>query len=189
MEVKTLSLILFTTLCLMGCQNPAPKPSPSGTPSVRETIAVSGGEASPKFQLTAPDGSSVKFDPADNPDNEVFLLLFWSYRWDPNVSTLLERTSELHERYAPRGLTIVSVSYDEEPEGLRKYLSTNPLPFEVAVGQESTYEKFKITSIPTAILVDVNGRVVERWSGYYTTEELAETISPHLPGRDGNSSE
>ena len=94
-----------------------------------------------------------------------------------------------HERYSPRGLNIIGVAYGEEPSGLRKFLAANPVPFEVAVGADSTYEKFALTSIPTAVLVDENGRIVERWSGYFTTEELAEKISPKLPGRTGNSEE
>ena len=67
----------------------------------------------------------------------------WSlHRWQ--VATFLERAAELHERYAPRGLVIYGVAYDEEPAGLRKFLSTNALPFEVVVGTDATYRNFKI---------------------------------------------
>jgi peroxiredoxin len=186
--ILTLSLAL-ALLFLAGCQPSGPvQPSATtnhGTSNSGDVATA--GEPSPKFQLTAPDGTTVKFDPSDNPDNEAYLIYFWSYRWDPNVATFLERVSELHERYAPRGLVIYGIAYDEEPAGLRKFLSTNSLPFEVVVGTDATYRNFKIDSIPTGILVDPNGRIVERFSGYYSTEELAEKISPYLPGRNGNS--
>lgn len=183
---KVLSLALMVLLAT-GCQPSGPvEPSTAPTTAGPRDVASSG-EPSPKFELTAPDGSMVKFDPQDNPDNEAFLIYFWSYRWDPNVKTFLERAAELHERYAPRGLVIYGIAYDEEPAGLRKFLSTNSLPFEVAVGTDATYQSFDVKSIPTAILVDANGRMVERFSGYYSTEELAEKISPYLPGRTGNS--
>lgn len=178
--------ILCACVCLVtACQSSSPDPQASATPQA--TAKANTGEPSPKFNLTAPDGSTVAFDPSQNPDNEAHLLLFWSYRWDPNVATFLERSSELHERYAPRGLTIIGVSYDEEPAGLRKFLSQNALPFEVAVGADSTYTNFGITSIPSGILIDADGRIVERWTGYFTTEELSEKITPYLPGRSGNS--
>lgn len=184
--IRTLVTIL-AILLLAGCQPSGPV-SPSDSPTTSGPSNVgSTGEPSPKFQLTSPDGTMVKFDPSQNPDNEAFLIYFWSYRWDPNVATFIERAGELHERYAPRGLVIYGVAYDEEPAGLRKFLSTNSLPFEVVVGTDATYKDFKIESIPTGIIVDPNGRIVDRFTGYYTTEELAEKIHPYLPGRTGNS--
>lgn len=192
MRLPAIFVITLLVCLLIGCEQttePDPLSTPSPAVSPIDGSTANRGEPCPKFNLIAPDGTSIKFDPSDNPDNEAFLLLFWSYRFDPNVSTLLSRYGELHERYAPRGLTIVSVTYDEEPAGLRKFLTKNPLPFDVAVGSESTYEKYELDSIPTSILVDTNGRIVERWSGHYTTEEMAETISPYLPGRNGNSEE
>jgi peroxiredoxin len=183
----SLALVL---LFLVGCQPSDPGQS-SATPNSQESPGdvATAGEPSPKFKLTAPDGTVVVFDPSENRDNEVFLIYFWSYRWDPNVATFIERASELHERFAPRGLVIYGVAYDEEPAGLRKFLNTNSLPFEVVVGTDATYQSFKIKSIPTGILVDTNGRIVERFTGYFSTEELTEKISPYLPGRDGNSGE
>ena len=146
MKFKLLIPIVLALLFLAGCQTPPssqPTPTPSGTVS-GPTPSADRGEPSPKFNLTAPDGSSVKFDPSDNPDEEIFMILFWSYRWDPNCKELLARTSELHERYAPRGLNIIAVSYQEEPDGLRKFLATNSVPFEVAVGTEATYQRFEL---------------------------------------------
>lgn len=178
---------LLTLLLIGGCSTSTPVSTPTSSASPSVSAGEESGQPSPTFNLTSPDGSTVAFDPSDNPDKDAFLLLFWSYRWDPNVETFLERASELHERYAPRGLVIIAVSYDEEPTGLRKYLEEHPVPFEVAVGVDSTYRNFKVSSIPTSILVNSNGEIVDRWTGYYTAEELADRISTRLPGRSGNS--
>lgn len=182
-----ISLLLAVNL-LSGCPN-----SSSGTSGASPTPSASGpppsadrGEPCPPFNLTAPDGAPIKFDPANNPEKEAFLLLFWSHRWDPNVKELLHRMSELHERYSPRGLNIIAITFDEEPDGVRKFLSTNKVPFDVAVGSAGTYERYGLSDVPTGILVDTNGKIVERWVGYYTTEELSTTITPYLPGRGGN---
>lgn len=171
--------LLFSLLGLCGCGK--------GTPSATPTAKTAPGEVSPAFNLTAVDGSTVSFKPQDNPTGDVTLLVFWSFTWDSNVETLLARLAELHERYAPRGLRIISVSYDEEPSRLRNFLSSNKTPFPVAVGVDSAYERFGIKSIPTAILVDKDGKIVERWEGHYSTEELSPKITSYLPGRDGNS--
>ncbi len=52
---------------------------------------------------------------------------------------------------------------------------------------DSTYQKFALKSIPTAILIDKSGKIVHRWEGHYSTEEMSTVISGYLPGRDGNS--
>lgn len=189
MNTRLLIATLVALLFLSGCQDPQPS-APSASPTVNATAIPAGsgtGESCPPFELTGADGSKVSFDGSKNPDEEVTLIFFWSYRWDPNVATFLQRASELHERYAPRGLNIIAISYDEEPTGLRGYLDKNPVPFQVAVGTQSIYEKFKIEDIPTGILVDKNGKTARRWKGHFSTEEMSETLSPFLPGRSGNS--
>jgi alkyl hydroperoxide reductase subunit AhpC len=181
MRLLTICLSL-ALLCLCGCGGQGSGSTPTATPSSGP------GKISPAFNLTAVDGSAVSFKPTENPNGDVTMLVFWSYSWDSNVKTLLARLSELHERYAPRGLRIIAVAYDEEPSNLRNFLSTNKTPFPVAVGVDSTYEKFGLKSIPTIIVVDKSGQIVKRWEGHYSTEEISTELSPYLPGRDGNSS-
>jgi hypothetical protein len=175
--------ILLLALALTGCGGGGGgKATPSVTPKAAK------GDVSPGFNLTAVDGSQISFKPSENPNGDVTMLLFWSYSWDPNVKTLLSRAAELHERYAPRGLRIISVTYYEEDTAtLRTFLAENKTPFPVAVGRDSTYEKFAVKVIPTIILIDKDGKTVERWEGHFSTEELSQKISPYLPGRDGNS--
>lgn len=180
--MRLITICLFLALLgLCGCggqgQNPDASPTAKSGP----------GEVSPAFNLTAVDGSTISFKPQENPNGDVTMLVFWSFTWDDNVATLFSRLSELHERYAPRGLRIIAISYDEEPSRLRNFLSSNKTPFPVAVGVDSTYERFGLKSIPTLILVDKAGKIVERWEGHYSTEELSTPLTNYLPGRDGNS--
>lgn len=180
--MRLFTTILLLTLALAGCGGGGkPKVNPTTSPS------VSKGQASPAFNLTAVDGSTVSLKPSENPDGDVHLVLFWSYRWDPNVKTLLQRYAELHERYAPRGLRIIAVAYGEEPSGLRNFLGENKTPFPVAVGVDSTFTKFALKALPTAVLVDKEGKIADRWEGHFSTEEMSEKLKSYLPGRDGNS--
>lgn len=180
MRLVTLAL-LVALWTVAGCQGGKPSSSSTGTP------AVGAGGTSPAFNLTAVDGSTISFKPLDNPVKDVTLLVFWSFSFDPEVKTLLSRLAELHERYAPRGLRIITITYQEEPSAVRTFLTSNKTPYPVAVGVDSTYEKFQLQAIPTAILVDQAGQIVERWEGHYSTEELSESLAQFLPGRSGNS--
>lgn len=180
MRLITICLTL-ALLCLCGCGGPNSNPTPTPTGQAGK------GKVSPGFNLTSVDGATISFKPMDNPTGDVTLIVFWSKTWDSNAKVLLARLAELHERYAPRGLRIIAVSYQEEPADLRAFLAINKTPFSVAVGKPNTYENFAVKSIPTAILVDKSGIAVERWEGHYSTEEMSTTLSPYLPGRDGNS--
>ncbi len=179
--MRLFPILLILTLAVAGCGGGNTKAKASASPT------VSKGQTSPSFNLTAVDGSAVSLKPTENPQGDVNLVLFWSYRWDPNVKTLLARYSELHERYAPRGLRIIAVAYGEEPSGLRTFLAENKTPFPVAVGVDSTFTKFGLEALPTAILIDKTGKIADRWEGHFTTEELGEKLKTYLPGRDGNS--
>lgn len=176
------TLLLMVLMLTVACQQPPP---PKASTSPRANPATTG-ETCPGFELTGPDGSQVAFAPDKIVNEEVHLFVFWSFRWDPNVGTFMERTQELHERYSPRGLNIIGVNYDKAPDALREYLKENKSAFPIAVGTDATFEKFQLEAIPTSILVDKDGKIRERWEGYFSTEELAETINPYLPGRTGN---
>lgn len=179
--MKRILLLLLAMLLAVACQ---PGPTPQPTPSASATETGQAGELSPSFELNGPDGSPVAFAPDKIVNDEVHLLLFWSFMWDPNVNTFMERAAELHERYSPRGLNIIAISFDKDPDALRNYLTEHKSAFPIAVGTSKTFEDFQLEAVPTSILVDKDGRVRERWEGYFSTEEQAETITPYLPGRN-----
>ncbi len=182
--MKRILLLLMVMLIAVACQpKPGPQPDASATPATESGQA---GELAPRFELNGPDGSPVVFAPDKIVNDEVHLLLFWSFLWDPNVQTFMERAGELHERYSPRGLNIIAISFDKDPDALRNYLTEHKSPFPIAVGTSKTFEDFQLEAVPTSILVDKDGRVRERWEGYFSTEEQADTITPYLPGRTGN---
>lgn len=180
--MRLLAICGFILLTLVGCQKTgregnSTNPTPSGQAKM-----------SAGFNLTAVDGSAISFKPGSGPKGvDTTLLIFWSLHWDPNAKVLLSRARELHERYAPRGLRIITISYDDEPSTLRAFLSDNKMPFAQAVGVSSTYPKFDIQAIPTSLLIDKTGKIVDRWEGYYSTEEQGNRITPFLAGRNGNS--
>ncbi len=181
-----LVLWLATALLLtMGCRGGGDA-SPGATPAESASPVVEAGQPSPTFNLTGPDGSVVSFLPAES-EGELHLLVFWSYRFDPNADLLLKRSRELHERYAPQGLSIFGVTYDEEPGGVRNFLEQHPIPFPTAIGSRTVADRFELKAVPTALLVDSEGRIIDRWEGHFSTDELAQKISGRLPGRSGNS--
>lgn len=177
--------LLAALILLAGCRGDS-EATGSATPGPGATPIVEAGQPSPTFNLTGPDGSTVSFKPAET-EGELHLVLFWSYRFDPNADLLMQRSLELHERYAPLGLSILGVTYDEEPGGVRNFLDENPVPFPTAIGSKAVADRFELKAVPTSLLVDSEGRIVDRWEGHFSTDELAQKIAERLPGRSGNS--
>lgn len=161
--------LALLTLLAAGCtqtlvSQESPTPGATGTPDA------------PAFNLLSAQGEAVTFTPG----KKVTLIAFWSPSWDPDHLAQLRALTELHERYANRGLRIVAVTYDEQPQKVRAVLQEHPVPFEVAVGAENTYERFGLENLPTALLVNREGVTVERFEGHRDVSELGEKIEPLL---------
>lgn len=73
---------------------------------------------------------------------------------------------ELHTRFGPRGLTILSVSVDEEQETPQRFRrSREQMPWMhawagVAPEGEGPLAKFEVAWLPTTILVGKDGRIL-----------------------------
>lgn len=181
--MKQVIYFCILALLLTGCKNkPQDKPTALATPN------IAAGSVASAFNLVGADGSAVSFKPGENPQGiDATLLIFWSLRWDPNSKTLLNRARELQERCGPRGLRIITIAYDGEPAKIRSFLAGFKLPFAVALAANNTLKNYSVKAIPTSILIAKNGKLIDRWEGYFSTQEQSERITPHISGRSGNS--
>jgi len=118
-------------------------------------------------------GQSPLGSPVDlaNYRGKVVLIQYWA-TWSTPAKTDMATLKELWNKYG-RSFAIIGVNLDYEPENLKSYLAENPLPW------QQIYEKggmdsrpanaLGILTVPTMILVDQQGRVVNR---YVSTAEL-----------------
>ena len=71
----------------------------------------------------------------------------------------------LHERYADQGLEIIGVT-DEPRSKIRKIAQRYELPYTLASNlQRDAFQKYSVSSLPTAILIDQEGQVQEVFIG------------------------
>ena len=113
---------------------------------------------------TAPavDGGTIV---SSNYTNQILLVDFWETTCSACVVELPELV-RLYETYRSRGLTIIGLATDPDPELVQNYLSTHPVPYPMGFSGSTTSNSFGgVPGNPTKYLVDRDGRIAARFIG------------------------
>ncbi len=112
------------------------------------------------------NGQSPLGSPVDlaNYRGKVVLIQYWA-TYSASAKADMATLKELWNKYG-RNFTIISVSLDNEIKDLNAYLDENPLPwpqvFEQGGLESRPANALGIITVPTMILVDQQGKVVDR---------------------------
>lgn len=143
-------------------------------------------EKAPPFTMKSVAGRTLKL-PELLTEGPV-LLDFWATWCKPCLKALPE-IQDLHERFGPRGLTVIGISAD----GPRNYSKVRPfaarmgLTFPIGLDVSGDLQKsFRVTGLPTTVLIDTSGVIVKVRRGYRPGEgkELSLSIESLLPPGD-----
>ncbi|WP_054773672.1 TlpA disulfide reductase family protein [Methylogaea oryzae] len=109
------------------------------------------------------------------------LIAFWATDC-PTCIKEIPALKQLHQRYAPRGLHLVAsaMPYDM-PSHVVSFAQSYELPYAVALdpaGENAA--AFQVQATPTTLLLDDEGRIVERILGDFDPARLANRIEALL---------
>lgn len=91
------------------------------------------------------------------------LLEFWA-TWCPPCRKSIPHLNEIYAKFKDRGLAVVGVT-DESEMVIRKFEKEVPMDYPVATDTGGRLgEKLGVSSIPTAFLVDKDGKIT--WQGH-----------------------
>jgi peroxiredoxin len=98
----------------------------------------------------------------------VVFIDFWA-TWCPSCKAALAHLEDLRARLGDRDLVIVAVSVDEDRKAAERFAKQRKLSVRVAFDPEGkAAERFEVDEMPTAFVVDQQGRIRYAERGYTT---------------------
>ncbi len=128
------------------------------------------GQAAPSLKVTTTSGQTVSLA---NYKGHVLVLDFFA-SWCEPCKRAIPHLIELNRKYGKHGLQILGLSLDEDREDLNEFVMPLKLNYPVAQANEDLQSGYGLRSIPTLVLIDKKGIVVEKYMGL--TDEMRKTL-------------
>jgi len=160
--------LAIAVLVLAACGRAAPPPA-AGAASAKSV---------PEFTLTDVEGK--EFHLADT-NGTVRLVDFWA-TWCAPCREEIPMFKDLHATYAAQGFHLVGIAMDDEGVSVVKpFVDENKLPYPTLIGNNAVAESFGgVVGLPSAFLVDRNGKIVDSWVGAVPRSVLEKRIKSLL---------
>jgi len=111
---------------------------------------------------------------------KYLLVDFWA-SWCGPCRQAIPQVKDLYDEYKTKGFEVVSISIDTDKDAWRKAMKEEEMPWQqlLSDNKDKTMEQFQFSGIPTLYLVDTDGNIMERFTGYSkeTSEKIKEAIS------------
>jgi thiol-disulfide isomerase/thioredoxin len=112
---------------------------------------------------------------------KMTLLDFWA-SWCGPCRESLPDLKALQRTYRSDQLEVISVNEDKNENAGRSFAAESGMSWEVQFDPEGqTSRQYGVHAFPTFILMDSNGREVQRFVGEDPSEPLAGRIAPYMP--------
>lgn len=141
-------------------------------------VGITEGYYMPKFEAKHLDNSI--FELKQHPDKYI-LLDFWGTWCNPCIK-LIPKLKKINSAYPNDKFALVSVAFDSDPQKVGDFIDKENMDWEhlfVNQNQEdknSLVEKLKISSYPSTILIDPDGKIIARNLDIEKLEELLNKI-------------
>jgi cytochrome c biogenesis protein CcmG, thiol:disulfide interchange protein DsbE len=128
-----------------------------------DATAAGAGDPAPAFALPTAAGDVVSLARLAG---KVVYVDFWA-SWCAPCRRSFPWMNALHQRYAPRGLTIVAINVDRNRADAEQFLARYPPEFAVVFDPAgATPGAYAVPGMPTSYLIDARGRIVQVEQGF-----------------------
>lgn len=120
---------------------------------------------------------------------KVVLVDFWA-SWCAPCKRSFPELQNLYEKYRARGLVVIAINEDDDPEAMQRFLKDRSVSFAVFFDKDHVLvQKANVDAMPTSILVDRDGRILHIQLGFQgdkTVQALTAQIEKALAVGSGD---
>jgi thiol-disulfide isomerase/thioredoxin len=142
---------------------------------------VTRGAAAPDFTLPRIDGKPGQVSLA-SPRGQVVVLDFWA-TWCPPCLAMLPTMHELATQLGPSGVAFLGIDSDgpqTAPEDVTRFLAEHGAPYPVVYDQGVVNELYRVTALPTLVIVGKDGAIARVFTGLTMKGTLEKAIQAAL---------
>ena len=139
------------------------------------------GEVCPNFNLPTDDGQTVTLTDFRG---KIVILNFWA-TWCPPCVDEVPSLNRLALRYADKGLAVLGVSVDEDPDAYRSFLAKHQIVFQtVRNSSRAVSERYGTFKLPESYIISRDGRLLNKVIGGtdWTDKEMISYFDGLLSG-------
>lgn len=126
-------------------------------------------EAFPPFDLPDPSGNRLTLASLRG---KVVLVNFWA-SWCAPCREEMPALDSLRHTFDSTRVAFVALSDDVIESAARRFLAEHPVGLRIGLGGGGLKARYHYVGLPYTALLDVEGRVIRRWSGYTGPGQIA----------------
>lgn len=126
--------------------------------------AIKIGSPVPRIVYNDPDGKPIDINSFKG---KYLLVDFWA-SWCGPCRKAIPSIKELYSQYKAKGFEVLSVSVDTDNAAWRKAMADENMPWTqvLSPNKEKTLHEFMIVGIPTLYLINREGAIIEKYTGF-----------------------
>jgi len=155
--------------------SPTPQPpEPTVPPTPVRQVGPVVGALAPDFTLPDLNGNPVSLSSLRG---RPLVLNFWA-TWCPPCRMELPDLVDAHQAHRGQDLTIVAVSFMENPQVVREFASATEMPFPVLLDEDGRVgTSYRVRGLPSSFFIDEEGVIVSSYVGPMTSGVLAHLLT------------
>ncbi len=161
MRFRTAALVLISSVFLAACGR------------------LGSGRAAPEFELKAVDGTTLKLSDLQG---KVVLLFFWA-SWAPPCRLMIPDLVRLQWKHDREIFNVVAVAVDDGEQEVKAFLKETKINFPAVICSDAVRTAYfgkEGVKLPTILLLDGRGIILDRLIGYHRGEVVASSVEKAL---------